>query len=168
VKKIASIFFLLLILAHVAGSYVYFISRLISIHQEMKLKLREKSDEELTRFTFTTNEFKKVKVEEDEIKVGGKMYDVARVKNSGKIVIVFALADEAEDGLLSFLNEITKRSGSDKKPLPLQLRQLLSIVFLPSDITYYECSEDFITHNTSYLISEFDFTDSIKLPPPKV
>ncbi|MCX8490954.1 MAG: hypothetical protein ORN54_07795, partial [Cyclobacteriaceae bacterium] len=69
----------------------------------------------------TKSEHQKSLHEEDELELNGRMYDVARVEVKEGIYLVYALHDRAEDNLLGFLDEVVKRSSSDKKPVPSQL-----------------------------------------------
>ena len=62
----------------------------------MKAKLRTLPDEELEILVMRQENFNKARVEEDEMEVLGKMYDIARIKESGDTVIVYALQDAEE------------------------------------------------------------------------
>jgi hypothetical protein len=131
VKRWAVIFFLCLLLIQAAGCYIYFVSRLITIRKEMREQLKYLPEEQLTRFYLTAEEFRKARVEDHEIKISGKMYDIARISEQGNRIMVLALHDEAEDNLFAFLSEIVSRSAKDKKPVPVQIEQLLTLHFLP-------------------------------------
>jgi hypothetical protein len=133
----------------------------------MREQLKHLPEEKLTRFQFTPEEFRKVQVEDHEIKVASKMYDIARVIKQGNSIVVFTLHDEAEDSLLAFLDEMASRSTDDKKPVPIQVEQLLTLNFLlvPSINLHNNYSE--IYHNTPYypVVSKIFF--AIASPPPR-
>jgi hypothetical protein len=167
VKKIIGSVFLSILLLQVAGSYVYFIVRLSGIRQEMREHLKDKPDHELTMLTFTQEQFKKAKVDDHEVKVNGKMYDIARVVVKGNKVLVLALHDEAEDNLLAFLNEMVKRSSKDKKPVPPSLLQLLTLQFLVIENATPLISGVLIDHITPYRTWGSSFRAGIETPPPR-
>lgn len=167
VKRVPVILFLCLLLIQVGGCYIYFVGRLATIRTEMREQLKYLPEEQLTRFKFTEAELKKARVEDHEIKVAGKMYDIARIMKQGNLIIVLALHDEAEDNLLTFLSEMVSRSANDKKPVPVQVEQLLTLSFLPVSLTAPQNSYSEIKHLTPYykLCSTVYFT--LELPPPR-
>jgi hypothetical protein len=167
VKRATVILFLSLLLIQVGGCYIYFVGRLAAIRTEMREQLKNLPEEKLTRFQFTPEEFRKVQVEDHEIKVASKMYDIARVSTQGYSIVVFALHDEAEDNLLAFLREMVSRSANDKKPVPVEVELLLTLSFLqPSFITPQNGYSE-IDHTTPYhkVCAEVFFT--LELPPPR-
>jgi hypothetical protein len=167
VKRIATIFFVGIILTQVVGCYVYFASRLISIRHEMREQLKLLPDEELAKFIFTEAEFRQAKVNDHEIKVDGKMHDIARIESKEGQLHVYAVHDEAEDNLLAFLSEIASRSSKDKKPVPSQLLKLISLQFVKTEISWPNNSGNFIVHNTDYSKSVSEFVQMIESPPPR-
>ncbi len=166
-KKLVGIVFLSVILLQVAGSYVYFIVRLTGIRSEMREQLRYKPDEELTLFMLSREEFRKAKVDDHEVKVDGKMYDIARIVVQEDHVLVYALHDEAEDNLLTLLNEMVKRSSKDKKPVPSQLIQLLTLIFISVEDLFLQNNSLPFTHYTAYSEAVISFASAIESPPPR-
>jgi len=167
VKKIFGILFLSVLLLQVAGSYVYFIARLSGIRSEMREQLRHKPDEELSLLTLTQEEFRKARVDDHEVKVDGKMYDIARIVVNEDKVLVYALHDEAEDNLLAFLSEIVKRTSKDKKPLPSQLIQLLTLIFVTEENLFSQTRSETFTHHTPYIETVLSCSSTIETPPPR-
>lgn len=167
VKKTIVILFLNILLLQVAGSYVYFIVRLSGIRNEMREQLKHKPDEELTLLTLTSQEFRKAKVDDHEVKVNGKMYDIARIFVKNDKVLVYALHDEAEDNLLALLNEMVKRSSNDKKPVPSQLIQLLTLIFVPVESLSLQNSSTIFIYSTAYSETLLSFFSIIDSPPPR-
>ncbi len=151
-----------------AGCYVYFIARLTAIRTEMREQLKTLPDHELAVFTFTREEFRKVKENDHEVKVNGKMHDIARIVIQDNKLLVYALHDEAEDNLLSFLDEMVKRSSSDKKPIPSQLVQLLTLQFISIESQLPQNSSVAIRHSSFYLSCQSSHTPIIDSPPPRV
>jgi hypothetical protein len=115
----------------------------------------------------TKSEYQKSLHEEDELELNGKMYDIARVEVRAGIYYIYALHDESEDSLLSFLDEVVKRSSNDKKPVPSVVAQFLALVFvLPQSFEFLH------PPTPSFLITEYakiseDFDLIIDVPPPR-
>lgn len=166
-KKIIGIAFLSVLLLQVAGSYVYFIVRLSGIRYEMREQLKDKPDEYLTLLTLSAEEYQKAKENDHEVKVNEKMYDVARIVVQDDQVLVYALHDEAEDNLLALLNEMVERSSKDKKPVPSQLIQLLTLQFVMMEDSISNVNAINIEHTTAYTFSIPSYISLIESPPPR-
>ncbi len=166
-KRSLCILFLGILLIQVSGCYVYFIARLTAIRIEMREQLNHLPDDQLTLLTLTTEEYQKAKVDDHEVRLNGKMYDIARLIIQKDKVLVYAIHDEAEDNLLSFLDEIVKRSTNDKKPVPSQLVQLLTLIFLPTENQLPVNSSVALIHATKYTQSYLAFARLIDSPPPR-
>jgi hypothetical protein len=167
VKKIFGITLLSLLLLQAVGCYIYFIARLTAIRTEMREQLKTLPDHELTVFTFTHEEFRKAKENDHEIKVNGKMHDIARIVIQDNKLLVYALHDEAEDNLLSLLDEMMKRSSNDKKPVPSQLIQLLTLQFISVESYLPQNSFLTINHSSIYLSRQSLHAPIIDSPPPR-
>jgi hypothetical protein len=168
VKKLFSRFCLMLLLMQVAGGYIYFWARLSVIRQEMRQQLRHRPDDQLTLLVLTQDEFKKARVDDHEVKVDGKMFDIARYEVENDTVKIYALHDRAEDNLLAFVNELIRRSAHDKKPVPTQLIQLVSLIFIPCqqvELTHRQLS---VHHHTPYRFPSTGFITEVENPPPRV
>jgi hypothetical protein len=166
-KKIFAIAIVSLFLLHYAGFYAYFGARLMSIRYDMKNKLKELPEEKLERIVLSKNDFAKIDFDEDEVELNGKMYDIAKVIERGDQFIIHALHDASEDNLLSFLDEMVKRSGNDEKPVPSQLLQFLSLVFIPSSNNFFFGQTAIEKHFSLYANLYSSFRSSIESPPPK-
>jgi hypothetical protein len=167
VKKTFSAILLSLLLLQAAGCYVFFFTRLMAIRIEMREQLKFLPDHELTLLTFTAAEFKNAKVNDHEVKVNGHMYDIARIVTKKNQVLVYAKQDEAEDNLLSFLNEIVKRSTHDKKPVPSQLLHWLTLVFVSPENCLPQNKWTEVNHTSVYMTLVSDHIHSIESPPPQ-
>lgn len=167
-KKGFGFVLLTLLLLQVGGGYVYFIVRLSSIRVEMREQLKTLPEQELTLLTLTESDYKKVKVDDHEVKVEGKMYDIARIERRNGRVLVFAKHDEAEDNLLSFVQEILHRSASDKKPVPHSVIQLLTLDFVLIENELPKNCSVSITHASGYSKALYNYFPRIDSPPPQV
>ncbi len=164
-KKLFAIAFVSLFLLHYAGVYTYFGVRLMAIHQEMKAKLKTLPDNQLEKIILSKKDFQKVN-EENEIELNGKMYDIAKIEGHGNEFIVYALHDEHEDNLLGFLDEIVKRSGNDKKPVPSQLLQFLDLIFLPASNSFVMGCEESVFYFSGFSNFYQSLERSVHTLPP--
>jgi hypothetical protein len=166
-KKLFAIGLVSLFLLHFAGVYTYFGFRLMTIRQEMRELLKATPEEELKLIQLTKSEYQKSLHEEDELELNGKMYDIARVEVKDGAYFVYALHDSAEDNLLSFLDEILKRSSSDKKPVPSQLFGFISLVYLPCQPDFKLATDCAYWKSTPYVAFLSDQALTVDSPPPK-
>jgi hypothetical protein len=167
VKRSFSILLVATFLVYFAGFYIYFILRLTEIRSEMRSQMRALPKEQLHQLILSPADFEKSKVEDDEIKVDGKMYDIAWVETTNKEVTVYCLHDEAEDNLLSFLDEILKNASNDKKQLPSGIFSLLEMDVLPKILN--TSSKDVALQKgfTAYKCYVNDFIPLLNTPPPR-
>lgn len=168
-KRAFTILLLTVFFLHFIGVYVYFVVKLSAIHREMKAQLQFLPEDQLERWQITRSEYESFKVDDHEISIAGKMYDIARVEQKGDSVIVFALHDEAEDNLLSFLDEVAVRSSKDTARAPSQVVQFTSLIFLmPMTAVLQKTSLTVIPSVTAYQFTTITFKAEHESPPPKV
>jgi hypothetical protein len=168
VKKLIGIVFLSTLILQVTGSYIYFIARLTGIRQEMRNQLKNKPDDQLTLLILTKEEYLKAKVDDQELKVNEKMYDIARVVFKKDNVLVYALHDNAEDNLLAFLNELVDRSSKDKKPVPSSLLSFINMAFICPGFILPLPEREKDNPNTAYQLAISEVHSHINAPPPKI
>src|SRR5688572_20541555 len=166
-KRLLSYFILAIFLAHFAGFYVYFAVQLKQVRKEMRAKLKELPSEELELIILSPAEYQSAKVEDDEIKVDGNMYDIAWVEIKEEKVFVHCLHDSAEDNLLAFLNKILSQPLKDKD-VPTGVLQFWSLNFLPSNWSFY--TPEFQAEHSFTVYAEIasQFSSAEITPPPKV
>jgi hypothetical protein len=133
----------------------------------MRARLRSLPDDALQQIRLSSVEFKKARVEEHEIKVAGKMYDIARIEKIGDSFLVYCLHDEGEDNLISFLDKILKLPLKDKK-VPVQVFQFSLLTFIVPVVQHIQphmvCKQiAFTALQQTY----HSFIPSIEAPPPK-
>jgi hypothetical protein len=166
-KKFFAIGIVSLFLLHLAGVYTYFGVRMMAIHKEMKAKLKMLPADKLEKIILSKEEFKRINFDEEEVELKGKMYDIAKIVEQENHFIIYALHDESEDDLLSFLDEITKKSSDDKEPVPSQLLQFLGLVFIPTSNSFHFPQVTSEKHFSFYSNRYSAFHTSIESPPPR-
>jgi len=167
-KRIAALLLLLLMAVNLAGFYGYFILRMKEIHAEARAALRHLPDTSLERFEFPVEVFRNVRVEDDEIRVNGRMYDIARTEKTTDTVVVWALHDEAEDDLFAFINKVMDNAGQDDRQVPADLTQFLSLQFLtPATILIPEVPAVHSRHHTIWMAFDAQSSPERACKPPQ-
>jgi hypothetical protein len=167
VKKVLSIMVLFILLVNVAGFYAYYVVQLNRIHKEVREALILRPDNEFEILVLSNDAYQKSIVEEGEIRVNNKMYDVARITNLRDSVKVYALHDGKEEDLQSLLNEIVSKPLNGKSAVPNAVLLYLSLVFItPAHdiIIGTNDQEEFLT--TSYCFSMKPAVLLQETPPP--
>lgn len=159
---------LLILLANGAGFYVYYVIQLQQIHQEMRTRLKYLPDSELEVLVLTRAQYEEAKVEEHEVKVEGKMYDIARVQTSGDVVKIFCLHDEKEDDLLALLAELISKPMKDQSSIPLAVMTFITMSFILQD-NDFQLNSDFVVVDfcTNYLLTSGINGQEVTTPPPR-
>jgi len=168
VKRLSAVFFLLLFVLNFAGSYVYFATRLVQIKHEMRAALRLTPDDQLTRLELPVDAFNRPRVEENEIQVNGRMYDIARMEFQHEKVIVYCLHDEAEDNLLAFLDAVSHRAHQDTKPVPQPIQQFLSLTFLISEFHFVFLTTATSLQRSTHPLPAYTIELPVPCPPPQI
>jgi hypothetical protein len=167
-KRIPALFLFAILLVNSAGFYVYYVIALQRIHREMRAQLKMLPDEMLTRIVLSTDEYSNSLVEDDEIKVKGKMFDVARIDLLKDFVIVFGMYDEKEDDLLAFVNEIISKPLTQDSNVTGSVLQFIALSFLPGQsIDDLLCHGKFIAHDSDYNFPMHSLTLQHEAPPPR-
>jgi hypothetical protein len=166
-KRFLSIIVITVFTLHFAGFYVYYAIRLLHIRQEMRNDLNKMPLHELQKLTLSADEYERSKVGDDEVKLAGKMYDIAQIERVDNQIVIYAVHDEAEDSLLAFLNTVIKRGENDKKPLPQGLLALAGLQYLPSIFQVLQPVFLDVKSFTHYLVSNCTFYPDLLSPPPR-
>ncbi|HEY5691912.1 MAG TPA: hypothetical protein VIS49_10675 [Cyclobacteriaceae bacterium] len=166
-RKIISIIALSIFLTHLAGFYIYFVVRQAQIHQEMRQEIASLPADEFEIFELSIEEYQKIKVNNHEVKIDGKMYDHSAPKLENGKIILYAKHDQAEDNLISFLSEVVNIASHDNKPAPSTLMSYLTLQFISAGILemfFFNESINFMDNFQVNLVSK-DYP--VDAPPPK-
>jgi hypothetical protein len=141
---------------------------MVQIRKEMRAELRQKDDSELEKIILSIKEYEKALVEEDEMELNDRMYDIARTEIQGDTIIVYCLHDENEDNLLVLLDSILNNAAKDKKSVPSSLLSFVNLISVPVEIDNHFIEIVKEDHQTIYLFSQSNSVKQILAPPPKV
>jgi len=166
-KRLFSFLILMLLLVNLAGFYGYFIIRLQEIHEDSREAISTLPESALQKFHFTKAEFLSILLDEREIKVDGKMYDIAYIRNFEGGLMVFALHDEAEDDLLAFINEVMSNASKDGK-IPSVFSHFIALQFVLDSFEWNSLNRSVaIEHQTSIQNLLVEISPRIQTPPPQ-
>jgi hypothetical protein len=151
-----------------AGFYLYYALQLQQIRSEMRAALKLLPNDKLEVFQLTAAAFREAMIEEHEIKIGGKMYDIARTTELNDLIYVYCLHDEKEDNLLALIEHIVSSPLKDKNSIPGSVMQFLSLSFL-IPVWEYEMKPDAsdLKQFTPYTFNSRLFISTVKSPPPR-
>lgn len=124
-------------------------------------------NEEFETFVFTLEEYQKIKVNDFEVKIDGKMYDHSTPKFEDGKVILFARHDKDEDDLISFITHIVNTASEDKKPIPSQLLSFFSLTYLSPFPLTLSVSSDKIQSFDCYQTKLLTQHLPVESPPPR-
>jgi hypothetical protein len=167
VKRFTSIFVLTIFLAHFAGFYVYFIFQINRNRQEMRARLQVLPAERLDVIALAPDKFKEVREDDYEMKIDGKMYDIARVEEREHLVLVYCLHDRSEDTILAFLDRVLADPLNDEQA-PAGLIQFFSLTYIPTVCNFLIPHFSEVRSLTAYQEIQSSFCKKEIAPPPKV
>ena len=162
-----SLLFLLLMVVHLAGFYVYFVFRLHTIHEQARAELINRPDHQLARLELTAREFESLGGDDGEIRYNGRMYDIARTEAHGDRMVVFALHDADEDDLLAFIAAVAKTADQDHQQAPQAFTFFLSLTFLPTAEFIFPdlCGRDIRHFTRPVIFHQNQYDDPADRPP---
>jgi hypothetical protein len=167
VKRTYAILMFMILFVNSAGFYVYYVVQLQQIHAEMRERLRYLPDDELELFVLSTKKYQDSKVDENELKLGGKMYDIARVKLKDDLVFVYCVHDKKEDNLLTLIGTIVSEPLEDRSDIPVTVMNFISLIFLSESYHYQSWKQADVDSDSLYLFSIQLHTPRIDCPPPR-
>lgn len=151
------------------GAYLYFAVRLVHIRQSMREQLAALPAEELDCVELHAEDFIRCRVDGHELKIGSRMFDIARIEHDGDKILVYGLYDEAEDNLLVLLNTVILRLHEDENPLPVSLLALLTQVYtVPQGVALVRPAIRCQTTEVPYLRNFSSFQPKKHTPPPRI
>lgn len=155
-------------LMHLIGFYAYFVVRQSQIREEMRAAIGTLPSQEFERFVFTMQDYEKIKVNDHEVKINGRMYDHSSPKFEGDNIILLARHDEAEDSLISFFSELIETASDDNKPVPSQLQNFLNLTFIPQSTLTLPLIQEVVIKYCDYAVTVKNPFTSIESPPPRL
>lgn len=157
-----------ILFANSAGFYVYYIVALRTIHSEMRARLRTLPEEQLSRLVLSRETYEASLVEEDEISLNGKMYDIARIIVTKDAVIAYAMHDEKEEDLMALASEIIAKPFKQDRNVTGSVIHFISLTFLPGQqIKTRGTDGESVAHQTNHTLGLRSLFGQPSAPPPR-
>jgi hypothetical protein len=166
VKRGLAIFLTVVVCVQFSGLYCIFVIRILQLHAERAERLSHASPEEFEILELSVSDYDQARVEDSELEINGRMYDVAKIEVAGSRVKLLVLADDDEDSILTLMDFCVKKGQRNGKTSRLIVKVFTSL-YLPSKffLQFSPCS------NTSPLMFDemhyHSLKPSIGTPPPK-
>jgi hypothetical protein len=131
VKKGCHLFLLIPVLLHAGGMLLICILLQVNVQLEA-FKTLKKPETHLEKLTLTIDEYRQSRIDEHEVKVNGKMYDVKEKIFHKNHVVLLAFHDVKEENVISVIGNCFSGSRSSNKQIPAHvLKLLVSVYTLP-------------------------------------
>jgi hypothetical protein len=167
-KRYAAAICFVLMLVNGTVYYLYFSIQQIAIKTEKNRQLKITPISKLDKLEISLQQFEEAKVEENEIRVGGRMFDVAKViQANDDQLILYGMFDNDEDDLLAFLECLT---ADDKQGCaPAFVLSSMHLFFeLPLSEVYKSKNLFQVTvARTLYYYLQTNVTLKTESPPPR-
>jgi hypothetical protein len=161
-------FFVVFIFAlQLCGFYTYYFFRNIQLHANTLERLEKNI--RLETITMSAKAFNDNLVEERELKIGSKMFDIKKIDVADDSVKITVIRDIEEEILIEFLSDLisgpTHETNGD---LPGQVLQIFQLTFLPSSFSY-SAEDIYAASSFTVLKSEnpFGANTFVITPPPR-
>ncbi|MCU0419215.1 MAG: hypothetical protein MUC38_06100 [Cyclobacteriaceae bacterium] len=168
-KRVVAYLLTCVLLVQIAGFYLFLAGRLAYLHEQSRAQLKDKPIELLQRLELSEHQYRQARVNPREVKLEGKMYDIARLERVHGRVILYAEHDEAEDNLLAFVNKVFEIASADDKPLPPHFIKWLFVHYLIGCRVELSAPSAHRMEPTGWVASRPPlWVDAQDTPPPKV
>lgn len=132
----------------------------------MREVIQRLPSDQLEIFRMDARTFAEARVDDHEMRVNNRMYDIARVEVKGTQLVVYAMHDEKEDNLLAFLDHVSRSPFSRTKTTALSLQFLLFVFLTPDQACLSTPDAIDINHETAFMINlPRSFKQELTLPP---
>ena len=169
-KKAGTLVLAMVFLLQVGGYYLYVALQEIKFHQTFFENQENYSDEEITLLNLTSAEFNSALVDDHELRIDGKMYDIIRVEQVGDCLMVYAWLDHEEGELLELLSHIfhDDQEESQKGELSNSISQLLCLNFTFPENLIPEPQQLSPIPPDLYSVNHISFISELESPPPQI
>lgn len=138
----------------------------------MSEKLNQESDiVKFQKIEISKSEYHKNKIDNNEIYIQGKLYDIKTIIYTPTSVILFACNDNLEEEIINHIRDFFSESGSASIPSKTKhlLTDLFSLIYVLFDdlIKINTPLQGFLFNFSSLKVNDYTFTSDITTPPPE-
>jgi hypothetical protein len=165
VKRIGVFFVTAAICIQFSGMYCFFFFCMLQIRVSVEEKLAG-SLENLEKVNLSILDYEELRIDESEILLEGKLYDVAALEIYNDSVTLYVLHDEEEENLLALMDSFIEKNNQRQKSSRVLLKYISSLYLASSFTLPFDNVEDVCPQSLNddpYL----SVSPSIATPPPK-
>ena len=118
---------------HLCGYYSYYFFKTVQLHCDRFERLENKSAE---KFRLTKDQFSQALVDDEEIELHGKMFDIIKTVTLDDSVEVYAYRDNEEEQLINFITSVVSFDDQSRGQAPHQVLQFFDLTFLASTFSF--------------------------------
>jgi hypothetical protein len=151
-----------------AAFYVYYAVQLNRIKTTMREKIRNQPESELQKLIVSRAEFENGLVDDHELRIKGRMYDISRVRYLDDTVIVLCLRDEKEERLVAFISALVS-APFENDELPSSITQFLTLIYLvpETELRFQQLDQMPQRHDNS-IVDVLSAKTTNESPPPEI
>jgi hypothetical protein len=138
---------------------------MLQIHVSVEEKIA-RSLENLEKVNLSILEYEQLRIDESEVMVEGKLYDVAALEIYNDSVTLYVLHDEDEENLLALMDSFLEKNSQRQKSSRVLLKYFSS-VYLASSFTLPFASVEDVCSQSLNDDPYLSVSPSIATPPPK-
>ena len=116
---------------HLCGYYTYFFLKTVELHWERFERLENKSAEKIR---LSKDQFSQALVDDEEIELHGKMFDIIKTVTLNDSIEVSAYRDNEEEQLINFITSVVTFDAQGQAPH--QVLQFFDLTFLTSAFSF--------------------------------
>lgn len=167
-KNTGFILLLAILFMQTGGGLLIYKIQQYFVHREMEQALNNKA----TRFqqlTLSLSDFQKGKINDHEISIKGKMYDVKSIEIRGNKVELLVINDTREENILEDIKKSINTSNQQNKEHPYHFVKVLTLLYITpatDNIFLLEKNKQNIFRSPCEII--ISYKPGISSPPPRL
>ena len=148
------------------GLWLIYKTEQYCVQNEMEESLNSK-ETIFQKLSLSLNDFQKDKINDHEISINGKMFDIKSISVKGNKVELLALNDSKEESIIENINKSGNNGDQQNQELPTRLFKLLALFYIsPStdhNFLFYKKQQNILQSLCEIFIS---YKSGVSSPPP--
>lgn len=153
-------------MVNTGGLYLLLAGRLMGHRMERREMIKRLPREKLIRLVLSPEEFARYKVDDHELKIDGKMFDIATTRVVGDQLEVLCIRDAEEEGLLGIMRALHREPVQKSNAIPAVIGYL-GLLYILEESSFEFYSTRVMWHQTTYINSFSNISLSRPSPPPR-
>ncbi len=166
-KKIGFIVLLSILLLQTGGLWLIYKAQQYYVQNEMEESLNNK-ETIFQNLSLSLNDFQKDKVNDHEVSINGKMYDIKSINIKGNKVELLAVNDIKEESIIEKINRSLNNGDQQNQELPNHIFKILTLFYISPTTGYnflFQVKRQHILPSFCEII--ISHKSGISSPPPR-